>query len=216
MAHTKACGREGKADDTMIEPAGLVIAGGASSRFGGDKALALLRGRPLLAWSLAALDGVCREVAVNARPGGQVWTLAANLGRETLADDPAHPRGPLAGLAAGLVWASCLGRSILVSLPVDTPLVDAEAVRRLAEAAAASPAAFAVTSGGPHPLCAAWNVDLAPALIERLVAGTHPPVQAWLREVGATPVAFGDDVRFRNVNTRADLLGLATSDPEDA
>jgi molybdopterin-guanine dinucleotide biosynthesis protein A len=198
----------------MSGPAGLVIAGGASTRFGGDKALALLEGRPLLAWSLAALEAVCGEVAVSARPGGAVWALAARLGRKTLADDPAHPRGPLAGVAAGLVWAQGMGCSVLVTLPVDTPMAGPETIQRLVEAPAL--AAFAVTSSGPYPLCAAWRVDLAAPLIERLASGDHPSVHRWLREVGATPIAFDDDAAFRNINTRADLLGLATATSRDA
>jgi molybdopterin-guanine dinucleotide biosynthesis protein A len=200
----------------MTRPAGLVIAGGASSRFGAEKALAPLDGRPLLAWSLAALDEVCGEVAVSARPGGAVWTLAASLGRETLVDALSHPRGPLAGLAAGLAWASRRGRGILISLPVDTPLVGPDAIRRLARAATVSPAAFAVAPGGPHPLCAAWRVDLAAPLTRRLDTGDHPSVQGWLRQIGAVPVAFDDDAAFRNVNTPADLAALATGSPPGA
>ena len=191
----------------MSKPAALVIAGGASSRFGGDKALALLRGRTLLAWSLDTLDGVCGEIAVSARPG-EVWTLAESLGRRTLADDPAHPAGPLAGLAAGLVWAKGLGRSTLVSLPVDTPLIGVEAIRRLLDAAAGSPAAYAMTPTGPFPLCAAWSVGLAAPLAARLDAGDHPSVQGWLQEIGAAAVEFADDAPFRNVNTQADLDDL--------
>ncbi len=199
----------------MRKPAGLVIAGGASSRFGGEKALALLQGRPLLAWSLASLDIGCGETAVSARLG-EIWALARSLGREPLADDPAHPRGPLAGLAAGLAWAASKGFSVVVSLPVDTPLVEHRAIQRLAESAANFPAAYAVTPGGPHPLCAAWRVELVVPLARRLANGDHPPVRAWLREIGAAPIAFDDDRAFRNVNTRADLAGLASASSRDA
>lgn len=195
----------------MSRPAGLVIAGGASSRFGGDKAVALLRGRPLLGWSLEALDAVCGEVAVSAREGGGAWTLAAALGRRTLADDPARPSGPLSGLAAGLVWAREVGCSILVSRPVDTPLVGVEVFDRLLSEGGTSPAAYARSSGGAHPLCAAWNVALAGPLMAQLDAGNHPSVHGWLREIGAAAVDFGDDALFRNVNTRADLAFLEGS-----
>lgn len=195
----------------MSGAAGLVIAGGASSRFGGDKSVALLREKALLAWSLEALDGVCCEVAVSARMGSAPWTLAASLGRPTLPDDPAHPSGPLSGLAAGLAWARDLGHAVLISSPVDTPLVDAEVFRRLLAGATASPAAFAHSSSGPHPLCAAWNVALADRLIARLDAGDHPSVQVWLREIGAAAIGFGDDTLFRNINTRADLAFLQGS-----
>ena len=59
--------------------AGLVIAGGRSRRFGRDKALALVGGRPLLAWSLAALREACAEVAINAEADSAAANLAATL-----------------------------------------------------------------------------------------------------------------------------------------
>ena len=200
----------------MSGPAGLLIAGGASSRFGGAKALALLSGRPLLAWTHAALDAVCAQVAVSARADGEVGRHAASLGWPVVGDDPAHPSGPLAGLAAGLRWARRQGCSALVTLPVDTPLVRPADLRRLLEAAGAAPAAYARTPGGPHPLCAAWSVDLADPLNERLGSGDHPSVQGWLREIGAAAVDFEDEAAFRNVNTKADLAGLAGGGGSDA
>ncbi len=195
----------------MNGPAGLVIAGGASSRFDGEKALARLRGRPLLGWSLAALEAVCGEVAVSARPGGRVWALAASLQRRCLSDAPGHPRGPLAGVASGLAWTRSSGCSSLVTLPVDAPLVGGPQLERLLAAAAGFRAAYAATPGGVHPLCAVWTVELERPLRARLDAGDHPSVQGWLREVGAVRVDFDDDALFRNVNTRADIAFLEGS-----
>ena len=46
---------------------GFVLAGGKSSRMGQDKAAINLHGRTLLEHTLAALRGVCRDVAILGR-----------------------------------------------------------------------------------------------------------------------------------------------------
>ncbi|HXU23683.1 MAG TPA: NTP transferase domain-containing protein, partial [Tepidiformaceae bacterium] len=43
---------------------GVILAGGKSTRFGSDKAAALLLGRPMLQWSVSALGAVCDELVV--------------------------------------------------------------------------------------------------------------------------------------------------------
>ena len=60
--------------------AGMVVAGGLSTRFGGEKAAALLDGQSLLTWAARRLQASCRDVAVNARPGTETEALARALG----------------------------------------------------------------------------------------------------------------------------------------
>ena len=64
------------ADIALRPMLGLVIAGGRSQRFGGEKAVALLGGRPLLLWAADRLARACNVVAVNARPGTAADELA--------------------------------------------------------------------------------------------------------------------------------------------
>ncbi|MBA3810398.1 MAG: NTP transferase domain-containing protein [Caulobacteraceae bacterium] len=73
---------------------GLALAGGRSLRFGREKAAAILAGRPLLAWSLAALDARCEAVAVSASPGSEAEAMARVSRRAVLHDDPAGARDP--------------------------------------------------------------------------------------------------------------------------
>ena len=185
--------------------AGLVLAGGLSRRFGREKATAIWRGRSLLEWSLAALDGGCQSVVVSAPPGSGAEGLALTAGRVVLHDSPGHPRGPLAGLAAGLAWAASEGFDALTTLPCDTPLVSVTEICTLIDALDDADGAHAVTEDGPQGLCAVWRIALAPALTARLAAGHHPPVHRLLAEIGSRPVRFADAAPFRNINTEADL-----------
>jgi molybdopterin-guanine dinucleotide biosynthesis protein A len=184
--------------------AGLVLAGGQSRRFGSEKAVARLGERTLLEWALNALREDCDTLAVSARAGSGAEVIALRLGIHALTDDPAHPGGPLAGVAAGLRWASGLGATRLATLPCDLPHAPPNMVARLAAAMGEGPAAFVETDDGLHPLCAVWNVSLLAPLEAALVAG-HPPVRAFLAEVGGVAVRFDDAAAFANVNAPGDL-----------
>lgn len=184
--------------------AGLVLAGGRSSRFGSEKAAARLGGRSLLEWSLEALRPACDRLAVSAAEGTQAAALATKLGLAVLTDDPAHPDGPLAGVSAGLRWAASRGGTHLATLPCDTPRIPADLVIRLIAEGGEAFAAWARTPAGDHPLCALWSVDLL-APLEASLARGHPAVRRFLAEVGGVPVEFHDPGAFANVNTPGDL-----------
>lgn len=187
---------------------GMVVAGGRSTRFGGEKAVALLDGRPLLTWAVRRLQRSCAEVAVNARPGTETETLARAEGLQVLHDAPGDPDGPLAGVKAGLAWAASRRASALAVSPCDAPLLPEDLFVRLIEAAGGG-AAMAVTSEGRQPLCAIWPVNALPALTEALKDGAHPATWRMLESLGAAQVRCDPPEAFANINTRDDLETLA-------
>lgn len=184
--------------------AGLLLAGGRSRRFGSEKAVVRLGERTLLEWAVDVLREDCDNLAVSARAGSGAEAIARDLGIPVLIDDPAHPNGPLAGVAAGLRWASGLGAAHLATLPCDTPHAPLDMVARLHAAGGESFAAFAETVDGPHPLCALWSIDLLASLESELSRG-HPPVRAFLGNVGGVAVPFGEAAAFLNINAPGDL-----------
>lgn len=187
---------------------GVVIAGGRSVRFGGEKAVALLAGRPLLAWAAERLRSVCAEVAVNARAGTEAESVARSLGLTVLHDEAGDATGPLAGVKVGLIWAAGLGARALAVSPCDAPLLPSDLYVRLLEAAGEG-AAMAQTPDGRQPLCALWPVTALPAVRAALAGGAHPPTWQLLEQVGARKVTFDAPEAFANVNTRDDLAAVA-------
>lgn len=186
---------------------GVVIAGGRSLRFGGEKAVAHFAGKPLLLWAVERLARVCSHVAVNARPDTEAAALTLAQGLELLHDAPGDPDGPLSGVKAGLGWAQRLGASTLAVSPCDAPLLPDDLHLRLV-AAAGTGAAMAVTVEGRQPLCAAWPVSALPTVAAALADGAHPPTWRMLEAVGAVQVHFDCPQAFANLNTREDLQRL--------
>ena len=198
---------------TPQQPAvGVVIAGGRSVRFGGEKAVALLDGRPLLLWAVERLAASCAAVAVNVRPGTEAYALAQRHGLPQLHDAAGDAAGPLAGVKAGLTWAKSQGARWLAVSPCDAPLLPQDLYVRLIEVAAHNGnlgAAMAETSDGHQPLCAVWPVSALPKVTEALAGGAHPPTWLLLQSLGAVHVPFQDPDNFANINTREDLEAIS-------
>jgi molybdenum cofactor guanylyltransferase len=162
---------------------GILLVGGASSRFGSPKALAKLEGETLAdrAWRL--LDDACDERIAVGRTYG--------LPFESL-DDPGT--GPVAAIAAGLRAAS---HALVVVVPVDMPLLRVDALWELAVACRDA----AVAQRGPLPCAVATRVLPAFESGERRLG-------AVLDGLDTAHVELEERV-LANVNTRADLDTLA-------
>lgn len=192
----------------MTAIVGIILAGGRSVRFGGEKAAAELAGTPLLIWAARRLQRTCSIVAANVRAGTQAEAIARANGLPLLYDVPGDALGPLAGVKVGLMWARDLGATALAVSPCDVPLLPDDLFVRLGEAAAGGPA-MAETAAGDQPLCALWPVSALPQVAEALEGGAHPPTWRLLQSLGARRVRFADESAFANINTRADLAAIA-------
>ena len=95
---------------------GAVLAGGRSLRFGSDKALATIRGKTLLDHTISNLQQITQEIVVC----GRLWA-----GHLALEDRPRAGMGPLGGLNAALRHAQTSDFDWVLTLPCDTPFVDA-------------------------------------------------------------------------------------------
>lgn len=171
---------------------GVVLAGGRSTRFGSDKALAELGGRTLLARAVDALSGWCEYVVV--------------AGRETapapcIPDWPQAGMGPLAGIAAGLRLARDDGYDSVLTVGVDSVgLPD-----NLPELLAAAPAYLE-----SQPVVGHWPVGTVDAIETLLLTEGKHSMLAFAGAIGATPVKIGR--KPANINTPADLTAAESKD----
>jgi molybdopterin-guanine dinucleotide biosynthesis protein A len=187
---------------------GLVLAGGRSVRFEGEKAAAELGGRPLILWAAMRLQRSCPAVAASVRPGTRSEDLARTAGLPLLYDLPGDPLGPLAGVRAGLTWAREIGARALAVSPCDAPLLPEDLFTRLI-AGAGEGAALAETPERAQPLCALWPVSALSQVAAALAGGQHPPTWRLLQDLGAIRIRFDDEEAFANINTRAELAAIA-------
>ncbi|WP_049970672.1 molybdenum cofactor guanylyltransferase [Haladaptatus cibarius] len=113
-------------------PAGVILAGGRSTRFGEqDKAVADLAGVPMLRRVADRIEGVVDELVVNCRRGQRDAIETAMLDYPhptTFAIDPDPDQGPMAGIRTGL--AACDDEYAFV-VACDMPFVDSELVNFL-------------------------------------------------------------------------------------
>ncbi len=143
--------------------AGVVLAGGRSSRFGSDKAEALYRGRRLIDWAIATLEPHCETILVSGRD---------HPDHPQIDDRPAAGMGPLGGLAGAMQAAKAAGFSHLLSLPCDTPEVSAELIEQLVRSSDG-----AYVSG--CPVIGLWRTQDGDALETWLAEGASRSVRAW-------------------------------------
>ena len=151
----------------MSDSAGIVLAGGRSSRMGTPKAALEWHGSTLLRRTAAILARVSEGPVVVVRAPGQ--DLPALPPGTEVVDDPREGLGPVQGLAAGL--AALAGRAEIAFVSsTDMPFLHPAFVRRVLRAAQeGADVALPVARGYPQPLAAAYRTALA-AVAERLVA----------------------------------------------
>ena len=163
---------------------GVLLVGGASSRFGSPKALAVLHGETLAERAWRVLEDACDEVLAVGKASDALPLPFPLL------DDGTPDRAPVYGVIAGL---SAAMHDVVVFLPVDCPLVTPALLRDLGDA-------IAVPQTGPLP--GAYAKTLLPECEARIARG-----ELSLRGVNQT-VLVVDEALLADVDVPADLAGL--------
>jgi molybdopterin-guanine dinucleotide biosynthesis protein A len=154
--------RRGDAYDQKVAiTAGVVLAGGRSSRMGTPKAALEWHGSTLLRRTAGILARVTNGPVVVVRAPGQDLP---NLPEGTLiSDDPREGKGPVQGIAAGL--AALRGRADIAFISsTDMPFLHpafARRVLRVLEGNETTDVALPLARGFRQPLAAAYRVSLA-------------------------------------------------------
>ena len=171
---------------------GVVLAGGKSTRFGSDKALAELGGRTLIARAVDALALWCEYVVVVGRETAPAPTLP---------DWPRPGMGPLAGLASALHLARDEGYQAVLSCGVDSAGLPDNLLTLLAPA----PAYLA-----DQPVIGLWPASASAALDALLESEARHSMRAFAEAIGAKPVK--SSAKPANINTPADLKAAEQRD----
>jgi molybdopterin-guanine dinucleotide biosynthesis protein A len=189
----------------VSRPSGILLAGGASRRFGRPKIVEPVDGSPLFHRPLRALLDSCDDIVIVLAPDAPEPPLPDGAERVSFARDPVAYEGPLAGTRVGLERVHA---EYAVLVAADMPGLRSELLKLMAERATGTGRnAIALRDGnGTRPLPAVLRIGpaltLARSLLETgerrlraLVEGLEPdalpqdlwsgadPLGAWRRDV---------------------------------
>lgn len=167
---------------------GVVLAGGMSTRFGSDKALAELDGRSLLIRAVDALSAWCETVVIAGRENGPARCIP---------DWPRPGMGPLAGIAAGLRHAQDHEYKSVLTCGVDSVALPENLLAELSP-----PSAYLES----QPVIGHWDVETASAVEAILQSEGRHSMLAFATAVNARPVKSASTPA--NINTPADLAAM--------
>ncbi|MGI9539245.1 MAG: molybdenum cofactor guanylyltransferase, partial [Miltoncostaeaceae bacterium] len=151
----------------MQTTAGIVLAGGRSTRMGRPKATLDWHGRTLLDHVVDVVGRGSGPVMVVGAPGQRLPALPSEV---RVVRDARPGRGPVEGLLAGLSAAAEIAE-IVFATAVDAPFLDPAFVRAVLVAAEGVEVAVPVIDGRAHPLAAAYRTELAPRLARLMEDG---------------------------------------------
>ena len=182
------------------------MAGGRSSRFGSDKAEALLDGKPLIEHAVTAV-----------RPHVDTIILVGRKVAGWLPDRPRPGLGPLGGICAALRYAEAHHYDRVLTIGCDMPRAPAELIEMLITQAPAYCSDAPVLACWPASTAAALDtylggpVDAGVQLVEPGAKDPRLSIRRWASSIGAHPIAATAQVP--NVNTPADLALFTSLSP---
>ncbi len=191
----------------ISDTAGVLLAGGKSSRFGSNKALAELKGKPLICHAAELLDSLFAEtLLVTNTPADYAfldWPMTGDIFQDA---------GPLAGIHAALKQVT--SEQIFV-VGCDMPLVQESLIQRLCSHEKKWDAVVPQLNKGLEPLCALYNKNCLPVIEENLQKG-HRKLHALFDQIHTLKVS--EDalreidpqlVSFENINRITDLEAIS-------
>jgi molybdopterin-guanine dinucleotide biosynthesis protein A len=193
---------------------GVILSGGSSTRFGCEKGLVELGGRPMVSRIIQTMRPIVDEVVV-AVAAGRGPEYSRLFGEDVLVvEDDVEGMGPLLGLMTALKAAH--GERVAVS-PCDTPLLRQEVLEMVLDRGADRDGAVPRIGGYLEPLHASYRRKTCLAAFERaLEEGKRRPKDAYpLLDLA---IVEEDEIRaldpdlesFMNINTRQDFSAVVS------
>ncbi len=182
---------------------GVILVGGASRRYGHDKAMARLGGTAMVQLVAALVAGQVSMLAASGagRPG---------LNLPVIPDAVPHG-GPLPALLSILSWADERRFELVATVSCDTPFLPSDLVKRLRRALEPDrDCAVALHGGAAHPTCALWKTAALPKIQVAFESGIRS-LHGALAHLKACSADFSDlgtgpgGDPFFNINSQSDM-----------
>jgi molybdopterin-guanine dinucleotide biosynthesis protein A len=194
--------------DPLLDITGVILAGGRSSRFGSNKALALLHGKPLIQHVMDTVTSIFDDCLLVTNAPEQYDFLNIPMIRDQYQDS-----GPLAGIHAAL---SHTGKAWIFVVGCDMPAVTPDLVSFLCSRVHEDyDAVIPWLETGAEPLCGLYHKSALARIGQYLQSG-RAQVKEILENLAVRKIkeqellqVTGDLQVFYNVNREQDLGRLA-------
>jgi molybdopterin-guanine dinucleotide biosynthesis protein A len=190
----------------------IILAGGFSRRFGSDKGLVLLAGKPLILHVIERVSDVADEIIVVVSSTNQEEKFENILNeRAKIVIDKSESQSPLVGTMTGFETAK---GEISLLLPCDSPMVSTQIVQFLLEMCTDRSAAIPRWPNGYiEPLQAAYHIKSALVAAKRALKQGNMNMRSMINNLGrvryiSTMVLEQIEpelLTFFNINTIQDL-----------
>jgi len=179
----------------------VILAGGRSSRMGGDdKGLIEFRGKPMIGYACDVVQDKVSKILVSANRNHGAYQVYG----EVVEDNLANFQGPLSGISAALDVCST---PYLLVLPCDSPLITCELVDEIIAKMAISSAQICVAHDGQimHATFAMIKSEMQTSLNDFLASGERK-MALWYRGQKLARVDVSDHLEvLTNINRTEDL-----------
>ena len=186
---------------------GIILAGGKSSRFGENKALARIEDQPLIERTVSLLGQFFPKVYIIANTPDDYQYLGLEIRTDIIKD-----RGPLGGIHAGLTASTHFYNFVTAC---DMPFLNQHLIRYLSGNLAGFDLVVPRFFGRLQPLCAVYTKACLPQ-IERQLANGELRLTGLIKAVNSR-VIEEDEITaidpagrsFANINTREDYAAIS-------
>jgi len=186
---------------------GVILAGGKSKRFGGDKTTTKLGNKTLLNHVVEKVEKKFNEILIISN-NEEYFSNKKNV--FSTKDLIGGYLGPLVGVLSAMEWINKNKKNYnwIATFPCDTPFFDEDLIDKIKNCQKnSSRKLFFLKSGARrHNIFGLWSLELKDLLLDDINKGQRK-VEEWANKIGSEIIEINDksDYNFLNINTKEDL-----------